>query len=205
LITIVAFILALRFLSNPATARRGNQIGAVGMLVAIVVTFLQDSVMSYWEIAAGMVVMLVRVQHVANGLVRDRLHQCQDVGVIPIEHVVDEHDTVVGHLHRDVAAFSRDHVEVAPDAFDAQRARWLRRLCISGQRTSAKNNQGDGDSAADGRITLRLLPGHGRGLCHRRCAVGRVSIRGEIAAVRGPHQASARQVYTEERCARCSG
>jgi H+-translocating NAD(P) transhydrogenase subunit beta len=56
LITIVAFILALRFLSNPATARRGNQIGAVGMLVAIVVTFLQDSVMSYWEIAAGMVV-----------------------------------------------------------------------------------------------------------------------------------------------------
>ena len=34
LIPIVAFILALRFLSNPAHARRGNQIGAVGMLVA---------------------------------------------------------------------------------------------------------------------------------------------------------------------------
>ena len=31
LITIVSFILALRFLSNPAHARRGNQIGAVGM------------------------------------------------------------------------------------------------------------------------------------------------------------------------------
>src|SRR4029450_10220539 len=44
LIPIVPFILALRFLSNPATARRGNQIGAVGMLVAIVVTFLQKSV-----------------------------------------------------------------------------------------------------------------------------------------------------------------
>jgi NAD(P) transhydrogenase subunit beta len=56
LITIVAFILALRFLSNPATARRGNQIGALGMLVAIVVTFLQDSVVSYWEIGIGMVV-----------------------------------------------------------------------------------------------------------------------------------------------------
>jgi H+-translocating NAD(P) transhydrogenase subunit beta len=56
LITIVTFILALRFLSNPATARRGNQIGAAGMLVAIVVTFLQDAVMSYWEIGVGMAV-----------------------------------------------------------------------------------------------------------------------------------------------------
>jgi len=56
LVTIVTFVLALRFLSNPATARRGNQIGAVGMLIAIVVTFAQDSVVSYWEIAVGMVV-----------------------------------------------------------------------------------------------------------------------------------------------------
>jgi proton-translocating NAD(P)+ transhydrogenase subunit beta len=56
LVTIVTFVLALRFLSSPATARRGNQIGAVGMLIAIVVTFLQDSVVSYWEIAVGMVV-----------------------------------------------------------------------------------------------------------------------------------------------------
>jgi len=56
LITIVAFILALRFLSSPATARRGNQIGAAGMLVAIVVTFLQNEVVSFWEIAVGMVI-----------------------------------------------------------------------------------------------------------------------------------------------------
>jgi NAD(P) transhydrogenase subunit beta len=56
LITIVTFILALRFLSNPATARRGNQIGAVGMLVAIIVTFAQKEVASYWEIAVGMVI-----------------------------------------------------------------------------------------------------------------------------------------------------
>ena len=39
LITIVTFILALRFLSSPAHARRGNLIGAAGMLVAIAVTF----------------------------------------------------------------------------------------------------------------------------------------------------------------------
>src|SRR5689334_9168938 len=56
LVTIVTFVLALRFLSNPATARRGNQIGAVGMLIAIIVTFAQKEVVSYWEIAVGMVV-----------------------------------------------------------------------------------------------------------------------------------------------------
>jgi H+-translocating NAD(P) transhydrogenase subunit beta len=56
LVTIVTFVLALRFLSNPATARRGNQIGAVGMLIAIVVTFLQDAIVSYWEIGVGMVI-----------------------------------------------------------------------------------------------------------------------------------------------------
>ena len=56
LVTIVTFVLALRFLSNPATARRGNQIGAIGMLIAIIVTFAQDAIMSYWEIGAGMAV-----------------------------------------------------------------------------------------------------------------------------------------------------
>jgi NAD(P) transhydrogenase subunit beta len=56
LVTIVTFVLALRFLSNPATARRGNQIGAVGMVIAIVVTFLQNAVMSYWEIGVGMAI-----------------------------------------------------------------------------------------------------------------------------------------------------
>ncbi len=39
LVTIVSFILALRFLSNPARARQGNWIGAFGMAVAIVATF----------------------------------------------------------------------------------------------------------------------------------------------------------------------
>src|SRR5881227_1647110 len=56
LATIVAFILALKFLSSPATARRGNWIGAVGMLVAIVVTFAQHAVVSYWEILVGMAI-----------------------------------------------------------------------------------------------------------------------------------------------------
>jgi NAD(P) transhydrogenase subunit beta len=56
LITIVTFIVALRFLSNPATARRGNQIGAAGMLLAIVVTWVNVGTTSWWAIAIGMAV-----------------------------------------------------------------------------------------------------------------------------------------------------
>jgi len=56
LISIVTFILALRFLSTPAHARRGNQIGAVGMLIAIVVTWVKTGGTSWWALVLGMVV-----------------------------------------------------------------------------------------------------------------------------------------------------
>jgi NAD(P) transhydrogenase subunit beta len=54
LITIVSFILALKFLSSPAHARRGNQIGAAGMIVAVVVTWIDIGTTSWWAIAIGM-------------------------------------------------------------------------------------------------------------------------------------------------------
>ena len=56
LITIVSFIVALRFLSSPRRARLGNWIGAGGMLLAIVVTLAQDAVDSYWWIAVGVAI-----------------------------------------------------------------------------------------------------------------------------------------------------
>jgi NAD(P) transhydrogenase subunit beta len=56
LVTIVTFILALRFLSRPDKARWGNRIGAAGMLLAVGVTFSQNAIVSYWEIAVGMVI-----------------------------------------------------------------------------------------------------------------------------------------------------
>ena len=56
LIPIVTFILALRFLSNPATARRGNQIGAAGMALAIVVTWIKIGGTSWWAIAVAMAI-----------------------------------------------------------------------------------------------------------------------------------------------------
>jgi proton-translocating NAD(P)+ transhydrogenase subunit beta len=49
LVTIVCFVLALRFLSSPATARRGNWIGAVGMAIAIVATLFKPGVHLTWE------------------------------------------------------------------------------------------------------------------------------------------------------------
>ena len=56
LVTIVTFILALRFLSSPRHARRGNQVGAVGMVLAIAVTLAQDGLEGYGLIALAMAI-----------------------------------------------------------------------------------------------------------------------------------------------------
>jgi NAD(P) transhydrogenase subunit beta len=53
LITIICFVLALRFLSSPKTARRGNWVGAAGMAIAIAVTLAQPSVTINWQIIVG--------------------------------------------------------------------------------------------------------------------------------------------------------
>jgi H+-translocating NAD(P) transhydrogenase subunit beta len=57
LFTIAAFILALRFLSSPRHARLGVQIGAAGMVWAVIVTFFLDEVVTgYWWMAAGIAI-----------------------------------------------------------------------------------------------------------------------------------------------------
>jgi H+-translocating NAD(P) transhydrogenase subunit beta len=56
LVTIVTFIVALRFLSSPRRARLGNWLGAAGMALAIVVTLAQDSVEGYGLIAVAMAI-----------------------------------------------------------------------------------------------------------------------------------------------------
>jgi NAD(P) transhydrogenase subunit beta len=56
LIPIISFILALRYLANPAHARRGNQIGAAGMLVAIAVTWIKAGGGSWWALVIGMAI-----------------------------------------------------------------------------------------------------------------------------------------------------
>ena len=56
LVTIVTFILALRFLSSPARARLGNWLGAAGMAIAIAATLAQRGLHNYASILIVMAV-----------------------------------------------------------------------------------------------------------------------------------------------------
>ena len=68
----VLFIVGLKRLGSPRTARRGNQLAAVGMLLALVVTLVDLDVVSWGTIAAGLVtggvvgaLLAIRVQMTA--------------------------------------------------------------------------------------------------------------------------------------------
>ncbi|MBM3859966.1 MAG: NAD(P)(+) transhydrogenase (Re/Si-specific) subunit beta [Verrucomicrobia bacterium] len=52
----VLFITGLKWLSAPATARKGNFLSSFGMLLAILVTLFDKHILSYWGILAGVVV-----------------------------------------------------------------------------------------------------------------------------------------------------
>ena len=56
LVASVCFILALRGLSSPETARAGNIFGIAGMVIAIVTTLATPQVVSYWLIVVGLVI-----------------------------------------------------------------------------------------------------------------------------------------------------
>jgi NAD(P) transhydrogenase subunit beta len=56
LLAIIAFVVGLKRLSHPATARSGNAIAAAGMTAAVAATLADESVVSYWAIAVAIVV-----------------------------------------------------------------------------------------------------------------------------------------------------
>ena len=56
LVAAVLFILCLRGLSGPQTARRGLVLGEVGMLIAVVATLLHREIVTYEWIAVGLLV-----------------------------------------------------------------------------------------------------------------------------------------------------
>jgi NAD(P) transhydrogenase subunit beta len=56
LVAAVLLIVGIRRLSSPPTARSGNVIAAIGMAIAIVFTFLDPDVDSYWLIVVGMAI-----------------------------------------------------------------------------------------------------------------------------------------------------
>ena len=55
LIAAVCFIMALRGLSSPTSARQGNIMGIIGMVIAVVTTLLDPGVVNYEIILAGIV------------------------------------------------------------------------------------------------------------------------------------------------------
>jgi NAD(P) transhydrogenase subunit beta len=56
LIASICFIMALRGLSSPVTARAGNLYGIVGMVIAVATTLATPGVLSYWMIFLGVLI-----------------------------------------------------------------------------------------------------------------------------------------------------
>ena len=56
LLSSVLFVVGLKRLQSPATARAGNRLAALAMLIAIVATLVENEVLSWTGIVAGMVV-----------------------------------------------------------------------------------------------------------------------------------------------------
>src|SRR5690349_21439372 len=56
LIAAVCFILSLKGLSSPESARRGNLLGVVGMAIAILTTFTLEAVTNYGLILFGVMI-----------------------------------------------------------------------------------------------------------------------------------------------------
>ncbi len=68
----ILFILGIKGLTHPCTAVRGNMLGALGMLVAIVVTLIDKQMIGWWWIGLGLAigtaigaVLAVRIQMTA--------------------------------------------------------------------------------------------------------------------------------------------
>ena len=56
LISAILFIVGLKRLGSPASARQGNLVSLVGMLLAMAVTLVDSAIVSYWVILAGLIV-----------------------------------------------------------------------------------------------------------------------------------------------------
>ena len=56
LLAAILFIIGLKQLSSPATARQGNFLAAIGMLIAIIATLINQEILSYGLIAVALVI-----------------------------------------------------------------------------------------------------------------------------------------------------
>ena len=81
LVSAILFVFALKGLTHPATARRGNLFGMLGMAIAIGATLAGSEVQSYWLIGAGVgigavigIVVALRIQMTAMPQLVAALH-----------------------------------------------------------------------------------------------------------------------------------
>jgi len=81
LVSAVLFVFALKGLTHPATARRANLLGMLGMVIAIAATLAGSEVQSYWLIVAGVgigavigIVVALRIQMTAMPQLVAALH-----------------------------------------------------------------------------------------------------------------------------------
>lgn len=56
ILAVILFVLGLRYLNSPATARRGNMLASIGMFVAVVVTLLDRGILHYETILIGILI-----------------------------------------------------------------------------------------------------------------------------------------------------
>tara|TARA_B100000676_G_scaffold312039_1_gene384438 strand:- start:1259 stop:2665 length:1407 start_codon:yes stop_codon:yes gene_type:complete len=56
LIAAIAFMLGIKYLSSPATARKGNVLASIGMLLAIIATLFNENIISYELIVLGLII-----------------------------------------------------------------------------------------------------------------------------------------------------
>ena len=83
------------------------------------------------EVAARMVIVLMRVDHVPQGLAGHRLDLREDVGVVAVEHVVNQDDPLGRRVEGHVATLTRDHVQITLHPLRPQRSRRLGRLRVN--------------------------------------------------------------------------
>src|SRR5215475_8682728 len=95
------------------------------------------------EIAAGMIVVLMGIDNVLYRLVGNRLYLSQNVGVVSIEHVVDEHHSFHSDVRRDISTFSRNQVQLVSDSFHAERPGLFRILRVDDPRALQKKNRSE--------------------------------------------------------------
>jgi NAD(P) transhydrogenase subunit beta len=56
IISIIYFIMGIKYLSSPATARKGNNVSAIGMLIGIIVVLLDKNIVEWPWILAGIII-----------------------------------------------------------------------------------------------------------------------------------------------------